>query len=76
MDINQHNSDSTSGPNGPRQSITGVPVPLSEQLALPLTESEQMESWKQLSALHPGNRFRLMFGMPLLPQSPPNGKSH
>jgi len=38
------------------------------QLALPLTDSERKASRRQLDQLHPGNRFRLMFGQPLLRQ--------
>ena len=45
------------------QSMTGF-----EQLALPLTDSERAASQRQLDKLHPGNRFRLMFGQPLLPE--------
>lgn len=37
-------------------------------MALPLSESEQRASRIALNKLHPGNRFRLMFGQPLLPQ--------
>ena len=29
-----------------------------------------MNRIKAISELHPGNRFRLMFGMPLLPETP------
>jgi hypothetical protein len=39
-----------------------------EQMALPLSDSERKASRRQLDQLHPGNRFRLMFGQPLLPQ--------
>ena len=46
-----------------------------EQLALPLTISELKASGKQLDRLHPGNRLRLMFGQPLLPQEPASGQS-
>jgi len=48
---------------------------LSEQLVLPLTDSERGESRQYLDTLHPGNRFRLMFGMPLLPEPPQNSTS-
>jgi hypothetical protein len=41
-----------------------------EQMALPLSDSERKASRRQLDQLHPGNRFRLMFGQPLLPQPP------
>ena len=53
---------------------TGSPLN-SDQLAVPLTENERADSWKQLSKLHPANRFRLMFGQPLLPAEPKSGKS-
>ncbi len=46
-----------------------------EQLALPLTDNERKASRKQLEMLHPGNRFRLMFGQPLLPQGRSSGAS-
>jgi hypothetical protein len=71
----------------PRSSIStseqGSPPPfteasyqsLSEQLVLPLTDSARAASRQYLDKLHPGNRFRLMFGMPLLPQELPNGIS-
>lgn len=57
---------STSGPGTPPPSPAREIAVSSEQLATPLTESERAESWKQLSELHPGNRLRLMFGLPLL----------
>ncbi|MCA1963648.1 MAG: hypothetical protein LDL31_06860 [Prosthecobacter sp.] len=41
---------------------------LGDQLALPLSDQERRASRKQLDQLHPGNRLRLMFGQPLLPQ--------
>jgi predicted Zn-ribbon and HTH transcriptional regulator len=63
----------------PSMSPTSAPVPddqpgsstetateSSEQLALPLTDGERAASWKSLNKLHRGNRFRLMFGQPLL----------
>jgi hypothetical protein len=37
-----------------------------EQLVLPLTASEFAASRRQIEALHPANRFRLMFGRPFL----------
>ncbi len=63
----------------PRMKSTSAPAtqspspanPLEEthsQLALPLTDSERRTSRRQLDKLHPGNRFRLMFGQPLLRQ--------
>jgi hypothetical protein len=47
---------------------------LNDQLALPLSEQERKASRKQLDKLHPGNRFRLMFGQPLLPEEPGEGE--
>ena len=41
---------------------------MNDQLAKPLLESERLASRKALNQLHPGNRFRLMFGQSLLPQ--------
>ena len=41
----------------------------------PSTEIERAESRKQLDQLHPGNRFRLMAGMSLLPERPVSGVS-
>lgn len=36
------------------------------------TDEERRENWRELDKLHPGNRFRLMFGMPLLPENDNN----
>lgn len=49
---------------------------MNEQLALPLTDSERAASRKQLDRVHPGNRFRLMAGLPMLPEGPSSGESH
>jgi hypothetical protein len=49
---------------------------LNDQLALPLSEQERKASRNQLDKLHPGNRFRLMFGQPLLPEEPEGGAAH
>jgi len=43
---------------------------MNDQLAKPLSESERLASRKALNQLHPGNRFRLMAGLPLLPETP------
>jgi hypothetical protein len=48
---------------------------LNDQLALPLSEQELKASRKQLDKLHPGNRFRLMFGQPLLPEESGEGEA-
>jgi hypothetical protein len=40
-----------------------------DQLALPMTIEQRAEDRKKLQAMHPGNRFRLMFGQPLLPEN-------
>jgi hypothetical protein len=71
----QPNSSSTTGPGGPlvsRGRKSSQPV---EQLALPLTDAERADSRRQLAKLHPGNRFRLMFGQPLLQESASSGES-
>jgi hypothetical protein len=75
MEIPQPNFPSTLGRGGQPASTFSAPPPTSEQLAQPLTESERGQSWKQISSLHPGNRFRLMFGRPLLPESPESATS-
>jgi len=60
---NQHEtSHLISGQEDQPQSAEHKLENLSEQLALPLTESERAASSKQLRAMHRGNRFRLMFG--------------
>jgi hypothetical protein len=41
-----------------------------DQLAKPPTESERLASRLALNQLHPGNRFRLMAGLSLLPETP------
>ena len=43
---------------------------MNDQLAKPLTESEHRASRQALNQLHPGNRFRLMAGLPMLPETP------
>ncbi|OYW76465.1 MAG: hypothetical protein B7Z37_08505 [Verrucomicrobia bacterium 12-59-8] len=61
---------------GRETALTGAPSTTENaQLALPLTASEQKESKRQLDQLHPGNRFRLMFGQLLLPQGLVTGSS-
>ncbi len=52
MEIPRHNSTSTSGRGVPQPSTSSDPPPTSEQLALPLTESERAESWKRLGIHH------------------------
>ena len=69
------NSKSTSSPASPLPSADLSFQLSSEPLVQPLTESARVASWKQLSSLHPGNRFRLMYAMPLLPEGPGNGAS-
>jgi hypothetical protein len=44
--------------------------PESDRLAPALTDSERAASRKRLDQMHPGNRFRLMAGLPLLPEQP------
>ena len=75
MEIPQPNFPSTFGQGGQPASTFPSPPPTSEQLAQPLTENERGQSWKQISSLHPGNRFRLMFGRSLLPESPESARS-
>lgn len=41
---------------------------MNDQIAKPLTESERRKVRREVSQLHPGNRFRLMAGLPLLPE--------
>lgn len=41
---------------------------MNDRLAHPPSEQERRESNSYLASLHPGNRFRLMMGMPLLPE--------
>lgn len=33
------------------------------------TDAERAATWKAINALHPANRFRLMFGQPLLDEN-------
>jgi hypothetical protein len=75
MSHSKARTNSTSAPGAKRASSARKPAPNSDQIALPLTESEQKDSRRQLQSLHPGNRMRLMFGQPLLPQEPPSGPS-
>jgi hypothetical protein len=46
--------------------MTGDPDNLE---GLPLTKEELAENHRELMKLHPANRFRLMFGQPLLPEN-------
>lgn len=43
----------------------------SDAIVLPLSDEERAANWKALQKMHVGNRFRLMFGMPLLPEPEP-----
>jgi hypothetical protein len=70
MKPSQPSYTSTSAPGGKPPSPARLSAEANAQLALPLTEGERTASRKQLDQLHPGNRFRLMFGQPLLPQEP------
>jgi hypothetical protein len=68
MDTPKRKSTSTS-PTAGQSSGRGRASPKQgDQLALPLSDQERKASRKQLDQLHPGNRLRLMFGQPLLPQ--------
>jgi hypothetical protein len=40
-----------------------------ERLAPVLTDNERAASRRRLKHMHPGNRLRLMAGLPLLPES-------
>lgn len=39
-----------------------------ERMAQPMTDEQRKADRIEVQKLHPGNRFRLMFGQPLLPQ--------
>lgn len=41
---------------------------MNHQLATPKSESERREERRSLQQLHPGNRFRLMAGLSMLPE--------
>jgi hypothetical protein len=43
---------------------------LDERLVHAPTENERAASLREVRKLHPGNRFRLMAGLPLLPDEP------
>jgi hypothetical protein len=43
------------------------PGQMTEQLAIPPTDHERAEATRQIQSMHPGNRFRLMRGLTLLP---------
>ena len=75
MKSSQPSYTSTSAPAAKLPSPARPLAEANAQLALPLTEGERVASRKQLDQLHPGNRFRLMFGQPLLPQEPESGTS-
>ena len=76
MDSPKFNTTSISEQGVKQESQIKVSAKGFEQLALPLTYSERLASRRQLDKLHPGNRFRLMFGQPLLPETPATGTSH
>ncbi|TDU66634.1 hypothetical protein EI77_03729 [Prosthecobacter fusiformis] len=63
-------------PDGPASFRLSESGPDYGRLAQPLTDSERAASRKRLDQMHPGNRFRLMAGLPLLPESPPETTSH
>lgn len=75
MDSPARKRPSTSGPDAKPASRGRSSAKLNDQLALPLSEQERKASRKQLDKLHPGNRFRLMFGQPLLPEETGEGES-
>ncbi|GEM_PF-3965967 len=43
-----------------------------ERLAPAASDGERAATRRRLKDMHPGNRFRLMAGLPLLPDSPSN----
>ncbi|RYD36733.1 MAG: hypothetical protein EOP86_05215 [Verrucomicrobiaceae bacterium] len=43
------------------------PQLLADREMNPVTDFGRAASWRYLNTLHPGNRFRLMFGQPFLP---------
>ena len=69
------NLSSTSAQGGPPPSAAQLSRPSSDQLALPLTANERAASRKQLDKLTVGNRFRMMYGMPILPEARSSGRS-
>ncbi len=75
MDSPARKRPSISGPDAKPASRGRSSAKLNDQLALPLSEQERKASRKQLDKLHPGNRFRLMFGQPLLPEETGEGES-
>jgi hypothetical protein len=60
-------------PSGPVETTTPI-APTStisgERLAHPVSQQERQSNYDLLSLLHPGNRFRLMFGQPFLEGDP------
>jgi hypothetical protein len=44
---------------------------MNHQLATPKSESERREERRSFRQLHPGNRFRLMAGLSMLPETEP-----
>ncbi len=76
MDTPQFNTTSISEQDARLEFQTKTSATEFEQLALPLTDNERVASRRQLDKLHPGNRFRLMFGQPLLPETQASGMFH
>lgn len=75
MENSGHNSNSTSVQVNLPLFTESDYRPVQDRIAPALTDSERAESRKQLAKLHPGNRFRLMFGLPLWSEQQGNGKS-
>jgi len=44
---------------------------MNHQLAIPKSDSERREERRSFQQLHPGNRFRLMAGLSMLPEKEP-----
>jgi hypothetical protein len=70
MNAHDHNTKSTSAPDCRLSSPVRCSTARTEMTVQPLTDAERAASWLQLSRMHPGNRFRLMAGLPLLPDEP------
>lgn len=75
MQIPMSNTNSTFELEGQPSSMGPISPSLVEPPVPPSIEIERVESRKQLDQLHPGNRFRLMAGMSLLPERPASGVS-
>jgi hypothetical protein len=73
--VPDHSFSQIPSPEGPPSSTVNESPPDYGRLAPALTDSERAASRKRLDQMHPGNRFRLMAGLPLLPEPPANSTS-